>query len=119
MKDLVNLEMAELSFLEKLTLRFSPYLNRFPIFNEETIEELAHYGFLRSNGCYSNGRYRIKRTLSGNMYFRYKRKHTLMFFIPLIISTLALLESYDILHVSIVYDTLLTAASLVKTMLGN
>lgn len=55
----------------------------------------------------------------GKMYLRYKRRSLFRFWIPVIISILALLSSYDIYTNPLIQKALQSLAQLLKNILGS
>ena len=56
---------------------------------------------------------------TGNMYLRYKRRSSFRFWIPVIISILALLSSYDVYTNPFIQKVLQSLAQLLKNIMEN
>lgn len=86
----------ELSIIQMLSLKILP-LFRFNVFmSKKTIKTLQYCGFMHKYHDYKHNIVSYKRTIKGDMYVRYKRRDFLRYIVPITISTLSLLKSYDI-----------------------
>lgn len=113
-----NLDNIELSPIGKFTLLFLPKLGFLPIFSQSVISDLRILGLIsiHKKKYYFNGRLRYKLTPFGKMYFRYKRKSFWRFAIPVVISIIALLASYDVLYFEFIHEVLSKSVQLLKTI---
>lgn len=107
----------ELSFSQEFALRAMNLFHSEGWYSQSTLTVLRKYGFIRSTlrrTITGNRYYRV--TESGKMYFRIKRKERIRFLIPVVISIIALLASYDVLYIKWLAEALQGAASLMKTI---
>ena len=119
MKHQVDFDNIELSFYEKLVLRTLPILKSGFFYREKTLYNLQSIGLI-ANTCemrFKHFCYQV--TFNGKMYFRYKRKRFLYFFIPVVISVVALLAAYDVVYIKWIHELLKELVSLLKTTWGN
>lgn len=103
----VDLSNIELSFLQRLTLRYVIVFHSGKGMDFQTLDFLHRMGLIdRGHGDYLPNSY-------SRMYFRVKRKERLKFAIPTLISILALFAGYDVYKLPLLGEAL----SAVKTLL--
>ena len=83
---------------------------------KETVRQKPRYQFLCKFSLVDSS---PKNFDKGNMYLRYKRRSSFRFWIPVIISILALLSSYDVYTNPFIQKVLQSLAQLLKNILGS
>lgn len=108
----------ELSFLQRLTLLRLKYRK----INKNKVYANHKYDFLRKYNLTDyhpkNNNYLIL-SEKGKMYLRFRRKDNFRFWIPIIISMIALLGGYNIYTNSVIKEILQLIASAMKTIAEN
>lgn len=111
-----NFTNYELNFIERYFLRKLILIHSTRWYPSSIIERFRALGLVtrtRSSSdyiCY-------KPSLQGIMYLRKRRKDNIRFMVPVVISILALLESYEILSIEILRDILLELSLLLKNIM--
>ena len=109
----------ELSIYQKFVMRTLPLLKSGFFYRENILRELEQYGFIRKTPQVRFGHMCFGITPQGKMYFRVKRKTSVRFWIPVIISVIALLKSYDVLTIPLISEALQGLGSLLKTIVES
>ena len=89
---------------------------------KETVRQKPRYQFLCKFSLVDSSPKNFKKYVisdKGNMYLRYKRRSSFRFWIPVIISILALLSSYDVYTNPFIQKVLQSLAQLLKNILGS
>lgn len=113
-KNQIDFTNIELSLYAKFVLHTIPIFRYDMFYRKDTIKLLWQYGFIvrcRVTKCGNE----FKRTPDGRMYFRVKSKGFWRFFIPLVISIIALFGGYDVYTIPILKDLL----EAISSLLGN
>lgn len=98
--DVPDYSVIDLSWQEKCALKRLRVLKSGFFYSENTITNLVHLRFAKRDGLTKSGKFRrYNITLTGKMYLRYKRKSNIKFLVPLTISTISILGTYDIIWI--------------------
>ena len=112
----IDFSNIELSLYQKFVMHTLPILRSGFFYKKDVINDLARYGLIKRQPRILFGYFVYKRTDEGKMYFRIKRKNTLRFWIPVIISIIALLKSYDVLTIPVIDEVLQELSILLKNI---
>lgn len=119
MKQQLDFDNIELSPYAKFILRTLPIFKIEKFYRKETFFYLFEIGMIQRTYKTFCGYLVYKVSIQGKMYFRIKRKKFLLSFIPISISVLALLASYDVIYIEWLHQLLLKLALPLKTMWEN
>lgn len=109
----VDFSNIELSFLQRLTLRYVIVFHSGKGMDFQTLDFLHRTGLIdRSYGDYLPNIY-------SRMYFRVKRKERLKFVVPTLISIIALFAGYDVYRIPLLDEVLSAVKMLLKYVLGS
>lgn len=89
---------------------------------KQTIRQKPRYQFLCKFSLVDNNPKNINKYVisdKGKMYLRYKRRSAFRFWIPVIVSILALLSSYDVYTNPLIQEVLQSLAQLLKNIMRN
>lgn len=112
----IDFSNIELSLYQKFVMHTLPILRSEFFYRKNVINDLNRYGLIKRQPKLLFGYFVYKRTDEGKMYFRIKRKNTLRFWIPVIISIIALLEAYDILTIPLLAEALQAISTLLRNI---
>lgn len=115
----VDFSNIELSLYQKFIMHTLPLFQSAFFYRKDTIDVLNRYGLISRQPRMLFGQFVYKRTNEGKMYFRIKRKNTLRFWIPVIISIIALLKSYGVLTIPLIAEALQGLSRLLKNIMGS
>ena len=115
----VDFSNIELSFYQKFVMRTLPILKSEFFYRKSVVNDLYRYGLIKRQPRYLFGYQVYKRTDEGKMYFRIKRKNAFRFWIPVVISIIALLKSYDILTIPVIDEALQELSTLLKNIVES
>lgn len=115
----IDFSNIELSIYEKFVLGILPILKSSAWHRKETIAILYKYGLIKRTGVTRRGNIEYKRTHAGKMYFRIKRKDSIRFLVPVIISVIALLAAYDVMYIQPLAELLQELSILLKNIAEN
>lgn len=115
----VDFSNLELSLYQKFVIRTLPFLKSAFFYRKDVINDLNRYGLIKREPRTIFGYFVYKRIDMGKMYFRIKRKNSFHFWIPVIISLIALLEAYDILTIPLLAEILRAISNILKNIAEN
>lgn len=115
----VDFSNLELSLYQKFVMHTLPFLKSAFFYRKDVINDLFRYGLIKREPRIIFGHFVYKRTDMGKMYFRIKRKNSLHFWIPVIISIIALLKSYDVLTIPVIDEALQELSTLLKNIVES
>lgn len=115
----VDFSNIELSLYQKFVLRTLPIFKSAFFYRQSAINDLLRYGLIRRYPQTLFGNFVYKRTDEGKMYFRIKRKNTLRFWVPVIISIIALLKSYGVLTIPLIAEALQGLSKLLRNIVES
>lgn len=113
-----NFTNYELNFSEKNALRIIMYFHTIRFCSPEQLDDFTRLGLVTRKHNRKGVIY-FTASLQGKMYLRKCRKERVRFLIPVVISILALLRSYEILNIQILYEILQALSTLVKNVLES
>ena len=113
-----NFTNYELNFSEKTALRIIMHFHTVRFCSSEQLNDFTRLGLVTRKHN-RKGVLHYAASLQGKMYLRRCRKERVRFLIPVVISILALLRSYEILNLQILYEILQAISSLVKNVLES
>ena len=115
----IDFSNIELSLYQKFVMHTLPILRSGFFYKKDVINDLVRYGLIKRKPKILFGYFVYKRTDEGKMYFRIKRKNTFRFWIPVIISIIALLEAYEILTIPLLREALQAINTLLKNIMES
>lgn len=119
MSNSVNISEVSLGILQKMSLRSFVLFHSEIFHRKTTVKDFWRIGLIERYGYdrWGNRKYRL--SFIAKMYLHRSRTETLRFWIPVIISVVALLAAYDICYIKWLAELLSAAVSAAKTTAEN